>query len=130
MKSSSLVNNIINIKKNHSRLNGTSGWMHLWKIPVIPLVACFCRKLLHSKLPTSQYIAAFGIMDTKPCLLCGAQFDEFSHIFFYCQFSRSVYDIFQHKLDLKFGLFGQWHTGDWLKEGSALGKHSKWNIHL
>ncbi|XVF07913.1 hypothetical protein REPUB_Repub06bG0180100 [Reevesia pubescens] len=66
-------------------------WMVIWKADVPPKIKFFLWRLLWNILPTRSNLNAKGIACYNSCVVCGRHPESTYHIFFTCNFSRTVW---------------------------------------
>ncbi|KAJ0974964.1 hypothetical protein J5N97_016929 [Dioscorea zingiberensis] len=98
------------------------GWKKLWKLKIIPKIKIFLWKMLHGRLPTSQYLQSLGIGTSDLCSLCNSTLETSYHLFVECRVTQLVWLRIRNEGFLQsWNLFNQDLTqGGWL-EGTNLG---------
>ncbi|XVF29958.1 hypothetical protein REPUB_Repub16aG0015900 [Reevesia pubescens] len=77
-------------------LNRDGLWKIIWGAPVLPRVTIFLWRVVWNIIPTARNLANRGIDINDVCCVCGTNGETWLHIFFFCDFSKRIWDDLCH----------------------------------
>ncbi|CAN1748138.1 Putative ribonuclease H protein At1g65750 [Linum perenne] len=86
----------------------------IWKKGVPSKICGFLWLLFHGNISTFDNLSKRGFIGPNLCVLCRADLESVSHLFFSCNFARTVWNVFSSKVSIH----GPFHiVADLLVEG-------------
>ncbi|XP_042481160.1 uncharacterized protein LOC122061743 [Macadamia integrifolia] len=88
-------------EENREKYQKVSWFSLIWNSSNQPRQAVFAWRLVQNRLPTDENVSHRGVQMASRCSLCGKDEESMSHLFYNCEFARSLWRAFCEGFDVQ-----------------------------
>ncbi|XP_042515275.1 uncharacterized protein LOC122089621 [Macadamia integrifolia] len=88
-------------EENREKYQKVSWFSLIWNSSNQPRQDVFAWRLVQNRLPTDENVSRRGVQMASRCSLCGKYAESMSHLFYNCEFARSLWRAFCEDFDVQ-----------------------------